>query len=223
MAQLMRICRAATLVTVGMVGPFGLYAQAQEFSADLVITTTIGQPGLPPGKLYVSNGKVRIESPDALGGFFLVDPGAKAAYYVRPAQRMFMDSRRSSRLTEIFVPLDPDNPCPEWRAMMKVAGVTDDDGGWLCDPLGRGTVGGRSTMRYQIGFPQRHLSFGWIDQKLKFPIRMQAQDGTVELENIQEGGRPASLFEIPAGYRKFDPQQLIDRIKQSDVWVEPPR
>jgi hypothetical protein len=27
------------------------------------------------------------------------------------------------------------------------------------------------------------------------------------------------LFEIPPGLRKFDPQTLIQRIKQSDVWV----
>ena len=30
------------------------------------------------------------------------------------------------------------------------------------------------------------------------------------------------LFEIPPGFRKFDPQTLIKRIKQSDVWVDAP-
>ena len=47
-------------------------------------------------------------------------------------------------------------------------------------------------------------------------------DGTaVDLKNIQEQPQPASLFEIPPGYRKFDPKALLERIKQSDVWVDP--
>jgi hypothetical protein len=41
--------------------------------------------------------------------------------------------------------------------------------------------------------------------------------------NIHEAPQPESLFVVPAGYRKFDPQQLVDRVRQSDVWVEPPR
>jgi hypothetical protein len=32
---------------------------------------------------------------------------------------------------------------------------------------------------------------------------------------------PVGSLEIPAGFRKVDPQALIERIKQSDVWVEP--
>jgi hypothetical protein len=30
------------------------------------------------------------------------------------------------------------------------------------------------------------------------------------------------LFEVPSGLRKFDPEALIKRIKQSDVWVDTP-
>jgi hypothetical protein len=43
----------------------------------------------------------------------------------------------------------------------------------------------------------------------------------IDLTNISEVPQPEGLFEVPAGYQKFDPQQLIERIKQSDVWVEP--
>jgi hypothetical protein len=52
----------------------------------------------------------------------------------------------------------------------------------------------------------------------------QYEDGTkIELDSVREASQPAGLFEIPADFRKFDPQQLIERIKQSDVWVEPPK
>jgi hypothetical protein len=46
-------------------------------------------------------------------------------------------------------------------------------------------------------------------------------DGTtIAVENIHEEPQPAHLFEIPPGFHKFDPQALIKRIKQSDVWVD---
>jgi hypothetical protein len=49
-------------------------------------------------------------------------------------------------------------------------------------------------------------------------------DGTTAVaENILEAPQPKSLFEIPASFRRFDPEALIKRIKQSDVWVEEPR
>jgi hypothetical protein len=43
------------------------------------------------------------------------------------------------------------------------------------------------------------------------------------LEHLQVGPQPASLFIIPADYRKLDPQALIKRIQKSDVWVESPK
>jgi hypothetical protein len=62
----------------------------------------------------------------------------------------------------------------------------------------------------------------WIDPRLKWPVRLIMADGTVvDLKNIREQPQPASLFEIPPGYRKFDPKALLERIKQSDVWVDP--
>ena len=40
---------------------------------------------------------------------------------------------------------------------------------------------------------------------------------------IVDAPQPSSLFAVPPDYRKFDPMQLINQIKQSDVWVEPPK
>ena len=43
----------------------------------------------------------------------------------------------------------------------------------------------------------------------------------LELRDVREGPQSAEKFEIPAGYRKFDVHQLFERLKHSDVWVEP--
>jgi hypothetical protein len=72
--------------------------------------------------------------------------------------------------------------------------------------------------------PQGQADNGWIDPQPKFPVMFRFQDGTrVELDNIRKGPQPAELFEVPSDLRKFDPRQLIEHIKQSDVWVDPPK
>jgi hypothetical protein len=49
------------------------------------------------------------------------------------------------------------------------------------------------------------------------------QDGTsITARDIHEKPQPSHLFEIPSGLRKFDPEALIRRIRQSDVWVDTP-
>jgi hypothetical protein len=197
-------------------------AQAQQFSADLVATAD-GAAATSAGTLRVFNGKVRIETPDFADGVFLIDGPNHAAYFARPAQRIFMDARQSSRLTRVFVPVDPADPCGQWQTMAKLAGAAESDDTWRCEREGEEVIDGRRAAAYRAILPSGKHFVGWIATDLKFPLRIEMEDGaTVAVRNIHEGPQPAGLFEIPAGFRKFDPQALIERIKQSDVWVEPP-
>jgi hypothetical protein len=194
-------------------------ARAQQFSADLVIVRHEGAAAEPAGRLHVLGGKVRLETLELADGFFLVDSATPAAYFVRPAARVFMDARQSSPLTRMFVPVDPDDPCRRWQAMAKLAGSTDH-GDWRCERAGEETIGGRSTITFDAASTTGRELVGWIDAALKFPLRIKTQDGAViTAENIRDEPQPAQLFEIASGFRKFDPQALIERIKQSDVWV----
>jgi hypothetical protein len=198
-------------------------AQAQQFSADLVAVK--GDGGwAPAGKLRVSGDKVRIETPELADGFFVIEGAKPAAFFVRPAAKLFMDARQSSRLSRIFVPVEPDNPCRQWEAMAKVAGVVEqsaknqDD--WRCERLSEETIDGNSTIAYRASLPPNRELVGWIDPARKFPLRIETEDGTIiAARNIRDEPQPAQLFEIPSGFRKFDPEALIRRIKQSDVWV----
>jgi len=63
-----------------------------------------------------------------------------------------------------------------------------------------------------------------LSSRFNSPLRLEAEDGSsYRLERIDEKPQPPGLFMVPRGYAKFDPQKLIERLKQSDVWVEPPR
>jgi hypothetical protein len=194
-------------------------AGAQQFSADLLTTQGDGAAAVPAGKLRVFDDKVRIETPELADGFFLVDGARPTAYFVRPAARIYMDARQSSPLTRIFVPVDPDNPCRQWQAMAKLAEAADQ-GDWRCERTGEATIAGRSAIAYRAVSASGRVLLGWIDSVYKFPLQIRSEDGvTVTTANVRDEPQPALLFEIPAGFRKFDPRVLIEQIKQSDVWV----
>ncbi|WOJ90843.1 hypothetical protein RZS28_06055 [Methylocapsa polymorpha] len=215
----------AALLTLGALAWLSLFApvaKASQFSADIISTKANGEPLSSPGRLYVSGDKARIETPAVAGGFFVVDGTVNAAFFVRPAKKIFMDAKQSSPLTQILVPVDPEDPCRKWQAMAVNAGATETGGEWRCDRADQETIEGRKAIAYSAVSPSQEQSIEWIDPGLKFLIRSQTNGGvTVDLKNIQEGPQPASLFEIPANFGKFDPRQLIEIIKRSDVWVEP--
>jgi hypothetical protein len=198
-------------------------ARAQQFSAELVSAKAAGDVVGPAGRVYVADRKARIETPDLPDAFLIVDPAAPAAYLVRPLQRIFMDAKQSSRLTRIFVPLDPSDPCMQWQTMAEVAGISDQGGQWRCDAQDREAVAGRDTMKFTIQSP-RGRGAAWIDPELKFPVRFEFEDGAVfALQNIQETQQPPDKFEIPGNYRKLDPRKILEFLKHTDIWVEPLR
>ena len=172
--------------------------------------------------MRVSESKVKIETTDFADGFFLVDGAKPAATFVRPGAKMFMDARQSSRLTQMFVPVDPDEPCRQWRAMASLAAPADS-GKWQCERDGEGAVGDRQADIYRVVAASGAGFVGWVDRARRFPVQIKTADGAViVVENIRDEPQPAQTFEIPPGMRKFDPRALIDRMRQSDVWVAPP-
>jgi hypothetical protein len=219
---MMALRRPVWLAVCGLVGLLcvPLSAQAQRFSADLVLTQG-SAASVPAGRLFVLDDKVRIETPELTDGFFLIDGAKPAAYFVRPATRIYMDARQSSRLTSLFVPVDPDDPCRQWQAMARLAGGAET-GDWRCERIGQETIAGGEAIAYRAFSAERERLTGWIDRLRKFPVRIKTVDGAIfAIENIRDDAQSAQPLEIPSGFRKFDPEGLIQRIKQSDVWVAP--
>jgi hypothetical protein len=196
---------------------------AQEFSAEIIERNSAGETVGAAAMLYAAGTKVRIETPELKGRYLIVDSSVPASYLVHPESRIYMDSKQSSRLTRLFIRLDPDDPCPRLQAMAKVAGLSDSDGQWRCEKAGNEEVAGRRSVKFTI-VSSSGRSIAWIDTGLRIPIRVETESGaTFELQNIQEGQQSADKFAIPENYKKFDPRTLFERLKHSDVWVEPPK
>lgn len=213
---LMLLCLVCELARFGYVG------QGQTFAADLTTIKPGGRSKEPLGRVYVSHGKVRIETRDLADGFFIVDGTKPAAWFLRPRQRLFMDAKRSSPLTQIFVRVDPNDACRQWQGMERIAGGAPENE-WRCEQLGADAIDNSEALKYQV-VSRGKAGFRWVDPLRRFPVRVEHADGTVVIvEPIVDEAQAATLFAVPEGYQKFDPLQLIERIKQSDVWVEPRR
>ena len=203
-------------------GAFAQAAHASEFSADIVSRDAAGTAVGAVAKLYVRNHMVRIETPEASAGFLLINGDAGTAQFVRPAQQLFMEAKQSSPLTQIFVPVDTNEPCPQWRAAASNAGAASAAGEWRCERIEDEIIGGRRAVQFRVSSPVSPSSRRWIDSDLQFPVKLLASDGTTTaLEHILVEAQPANRFAIPAGFRNFDPRVLIERIKHSDAWVDP--
>lgn len=130
-----------------------------------------------------------------------------------------MDARQSSQLTRLLVPVDPDEPCWQWQAMARVAGLAGQ-GDWRCERTGEESIDGRNSIVFRAVSGSGETYVGWVDRERQFPLRIKTPNGTViSLENIRDEPQSASSFELPSNAQKFSPEALIERIKQSDVWV----
>ena len=198
------------LLTLTAAAAMALESPAREFSAELVSRDSRGESATTVGRVYAAHGKVRIETVETPQDYYLIDQDAPSALLVRPGQRVYLKARQSSALTQMFVPVDAADPCSRWRRAAQDADGGRDMADWRCERIKPST--------YRIDGEQR-----FIDPRLGFPVKVISADGTsLRLEHIRETTQAADLFTLPPGLREFDPRELVERIKHSDVWAAPP-
>jgi hypothetical protein len=199
-----------------------LQSPAREFTADIVSRDSSGAAMATVARLYAARGKVRIEPIELAGGFFLIDHEAPSTLLVRPGQRVYMNARQSSPLTQIFVPVDIADPCRQWRSAVEDAGTGKGAEHWHCEMHAKVDMDKRNTLEFRTASAADRGDKRFIDVQLQFPVKVIAPDGSsLALENICVAQQRAALFTLPGDYRLFDPRAVVERIKHSDVWVAP--
>jgi len=179
----------------------------QPFSADFTTTSANGNANMK-GKFFFSPPKVRMDmtdtgqrqkAPGPFGGkmSMIMDGDAKIAYMLMPDAQMYME-----------FPTNANNPMTQrqtqWQDFKGDPCSFDKDQGATCKKLGTETVNGRSCDKWEVTEKSGKKETLWIDQKLHFPVRVTDGEITSDFTNIKEGAQDASLFKVPAGYRKFD-------------------
>lgn len=180
------------------------FALAQaEFSAELVDLQKAGTPS--QAKIYLGRDKIRVEPQNAGphgGGAVIMNYATQTGTVLMPQQHMYMEmpaqaqSQRMSYSSAFFRAGDVENACGDWQKM--------GHNGASCHKVGSETVNGRATVKYESTSANGDVSHFWLDPKLRFPVKAESKNSSWEFRNIQEGSQPASLFEIPAGFTKFD-------------------
>jgi hypothetical protein len=220
--RILRSLSVCMLIALASVAAAALESPSREFTADIISRDSSGAAMATVARLYAARGKVRIEPVELPGGFFLIDHEAPSTLLVRPAQRVYMNARQSSPLTQIFVPVDIAEPCRQWRSAVEDAGAGKRTDRWRCEMHAKIDMEGRKTLEFRTISANDTEDRRFIDVQLKFPLRVIAADGaSLTLENIRVSLQQADLFALPSDYRLFDPRAVVERVKHSDVWVQP--
>jgi hypothetical protein len=184
---------------------------AQDFSADVV--NTRGGEGIK--KVYATKDKVRYDvAGQEMGAAALIVDEAQHKWLVLLSERhMYMDSwpmmMKRPIITQYWHVQDVDDACPQWK---KLAEQGNQQNWGSCTKIDSDTVNGRSAVKYEGVSSKGEKNYIWVDTKLHCVIKMDGGTrGGMELTNIKEGAQPASLFEIPAGYTKFDMGSMMQQ------------
>ncbi|MGZ4814175.1 MAG: DUF4412 domain-containing protein [Terriglobales bacterium] len=201
-----RVAKFALVISVVLLTLcVGMSAQAgpSPFSADMSTKNKGGQN--MTGKFYFAGQKLRIDMNTEQGEMGMIhDIPGQVSYLLMKPQHMYMEMHAEHNPMMRHTPdlrnlrsFDPDHPCASLENT-------------ACEKLGSETVMGRSTDKWMFkSKDSRQAATVWIDRKLQFPIKVVDNDGSeTDFTNIQEGRPSASLFEIPAGYQKFDARAM---------------
>jgi hypothetical protein len=165
---------------------FSRTASALEFSADTI--TTHKGTAKTTGKIYCKADRFRMdmESPQKVSMITRMDK--KVVWNVMHRERMYME-----------MPFDLKNkPMVEEKF----------EGEIERKHVGNETIDGHPTKKYLITYKtgnEKHQVYQWLATDINFPIKTSAVDGSwvQEFKNVKISSQPTSLFEVPAGYKKF--------------------
>lgn len=176
------------LLLLVIVGCAGRGNMPKDFSAESVSKF---QGKTSRAKMFVSGKKWRVES-SAYGrqSIMIARQDQNKVYILMPQQKMYMEQK-----------LDP-------KQVVSMSGKVP--GELERKKVGTSTVNGVLCDKFKVTYKPSDQSpkitvFQWIG-KNNIPMKSAAVDGSwsSELKNVKIGKQAAKLFELPAGYKKFE-------------------
>lgn len=161
-------------------------AWGAEFSALMMVKD---DAKIMPGKIQVSDGKLRQEFADEGGQTItIVRPDLKVVWVILPRQRSYMEIPLTTKLPGQFIQIPP-------QALQKRL-------------VGQERLNGYDTEKYEVSVPVgRGLEKQtyWVAAKLGLPIKMECRERQFSLEykSIREEKVPDRMFALPPGLQKL--------------------
>jgi hypothetical protein len=189
--------------------------QLPDFSADTVNTTN-GK--VSRGRIYHTANKDRVDTTTHLPAMMgqpardrethmITDREQKLIYVVDPQKKLILVNYALQIVSHDGPDRGPDKSCAE---LAKASGsMVAMKGASNCKQLGSENVNGRSAAIWELHVGMGAIQLGtwrvWVDSQWSMAVKWRTADGaTGELENVQFGPQSASLFVLPADYRRQD-------------------
>jgi hypothetical protein len=161
-------------------------AWGAEFSASMLVKD---DAKIMPGKIQVSNGKMRQEFTDERGQTItMVRPDLKVIWVILPGQGTYMEMPLTARLPGQFIQIPPQASGKRLVGQERLNGY-DTEKFEVTVPVGRGL----EKQTY------------WVAAKLGLPIKMECRERQFSLEykSIREEKVPDRQFNLPPGLKKL--------------------
>ena len=180
-----------------------------EFSADVRVWNN--RDSVAHLKIFVGNTRARLNRQRDLSGYhsvqsLIVDSEAHSVFLLVPEKKSYVESTKLaadfSHGASIFRPRDPSHPCAEWIELVRKNRNVE----LRCRKLGEEILNGRKTEKWEgSATPVGGWGRIWFDPELRFVVKLQSypQSALLEgydLEEIEEGPQPDTLFERPGDY-----------------------
>lgn len=195
-------CTCSVILLMVCFATIAVVAQ-EDFSATAV-NVQAGKGPTNKAKVYITKDKMRIEPTEqnGHGGAVIVNFSTQTSDILMPERKMYMELPQgqgpgASSMKGLFRIGNADDACGDWRRITSAKPTS------TCRKIGSDTVNGRNTVKYEATSENGKSGNFWVDPKLRFPIKWQDSEHGGELQDIKEGSQPASLFEVPSEYQKF--------------------
>lgn len=183
-------------------------------------------PTKPVSRIYIGDGKIRLESEDTASiGAIVLDPAHGTTLLVNDPAKSYIDAGMFTSLVTIgFAPLmrvlrpaGAGDPCTQWNSAINPFGAfaKQKNGApppqFTCRSLGAESVNGRAAQKWAVtsNDPKDGPSTIWVDDKLHVLSRSEDKNGAMEMRNVHEGAPPDSLFTPPASYKKISLSSIL--------------
>lgn len=200
-----------SILLFGLVAGFASAAglgNSEQFSVEMTLTSTMGPTAGQSAttKYYVGIDRIRTEvsmqgMPEGGGSITVFDGDQATMYMLIPQIKQYMkqvgtaEDYANEGMGPVFgSPDDSRHPC-------------QSDPDTSCEKIGSDTLLGRAVDKYRVndmdeGEPTESVM--WVDRELLFPLKIEGEDGLIEVTSIEFGAQPDALFELPAGYTEME-------------------
>jgi hypothetical protein len=172
-----------------------------QYSADLVVTRKVGPPTPMTLKVYADGNKRRTEREGNGGNIIILRGDLSKRYVLTPGNKTYMEAPLDPRM------LEAPNDWAKRMGLIHEKVGTEDINGEVCDKYQyssdpKKTANGQNnpampTARAMTGFI-------WVGQTTHMLVKSENAGSTAEWKNIKVGPPDASLFELPADYKKLE-------------------